>query len=1118
LPEAVHQGRTVALLVGFALLLLALAAADLREHGSEVGPLVALARDATTVYAPGTPTWPGALFAQHAPGDAAVKRLIVALNGETDSRALAWLAVLGQIGALVILLRALRCVIPAAGVVAAAAALLAAFAWTPLRAAAPLITFDASSLALMLSAAHVTGALSKRRGFALAGYGCGFAALACADIGAAGFFAVAAASLRQGSEALSARRSGPVVAALAVAAAVLVARFIHAPIASGIWRHDIAGLAAWPFVPGPAALLVWAPVLLTVGTAARSRLHVPPVLLALAAWAAGLVLILPLTNAAPAMPATLLLAGLVVNGVCAFSLLRGLPDGDAEPGLSRQRRSSRQREIGIALVSAWFVLVGVEVIERPPAEAAPDAAILAAQTSALAEAVRRGDPASLATLPGTDAERAAAHTIATSPALRPLLPVSIRAPLPVFAAGSPAAAAFQPAAAPPLKESDSLRCVGTWRGDSAPPAAGEFVSAPVRTAFPMLQLRVGGVLQPPDSSIVLRTDTATVQPLQTSTTALDRWKRINFPAPAGEFRIVAHASARHWLAITEPVEIGTVSRFLAKVPPGLSMFLAGVGGIVFVAAAAGSLRRRPASEVGQASIPWKLAPWIALFAYAVFFAHHLDPTAGPNDSGGYLNSAKLMTGGHLTATPRTISGAPEAEVTPYLPITFHANGGAMVPEYPVGWPLEVAAFGRVFGLEAGLRILMVLQLVLGPIVTQRLGRAFGLSSGWSWFAAGVVALSPVYLFEALQPVSDGPALLWVSLAVYWAWLGRERWRFAVLAGLATALAVMIRPANLLCVMPVFVCLAGRWRQLVAWALAGLPGAVWLAWYQQVLYGSWHTTGYGDIATSFELRFVPLTLRSYAIWLPELLTPVVVLGFGLPWLRGVSGRIRLVLLTWIAVFLALYSMWWCTWDNWFNMRFVLPAFPAMVIAGLLVARTLLTRLGLLAATPEPAAIEGPRTGEASWTPRERRTVAALAVCAAVAFGWLGLRTDQRRVTYWMWSNHKPGDAATWCREHLAQDAVLFAKHLTGSLFYYTDFTFVRLDYEPAQRSTALFDRIRAAGRPIYALTCHWETRNYDWSTGRNGSGYPDLPGRWERVAVLAESDILVWKLADAVDPR
>ena len=87
---------------------------------------------------------------------------------------------------------------------------------------------------------------------------------------------------------------------------------------------------------------------------------------------------------------------------------------------------------------------------------------------------------------------------------------------------------------------------------------------------------------------------------------------------------------------------------------------------------------------------------------------------------------------------------------------------------------------------------------------------------------------------------------------------------------------------------------------------------------------------------------PETLVHYGRWLPALLTPIVVLNLGLPWLRSEAARTRWVLGTWMVVYAAFFSAYECTHETWWYLRFLLPAAPAMAVGALLVGRSLLAR--------------------------------------------------------------------------------------------------------------------------------------------------------------------------------
>jgi hypothetical protein len=1024
-------------LAGLVLLVASAALWRLATFNHDEPPLSQLAHDAEqasgALLRHETGVWQSVAH-HHDAGERLWKQGLLAVNGQLDHRFFSLATIALQSGAFALLLLALARTLRASATVAIGLMVAGA---TCLPAFAPLCPPTGSagmSGSLLLSLLHLTLMLRGRTNSAgwWLGWLIGAASLGWATPGLASAAALLAWS------ALSRN------IALGLANAALVA--------AGLWLTSMRASASPEpalFTHGAIAWILWAPALMLLWRWLRSRSLEPhrAAIGVLALW--GLLYAGALTLTGGAHSGEFLLAALALNVACVVSCWADTPGRPAR---------------NFILAGAWLVVIIDALIHAQPA--APDDRV--------------------------------AKILLDQPELRAVLPISLRAPLALGADTLVIKGMFAANRAPELPGRGGLPAWGTGSASTAADT-GEFVGPPLRSTFPILQIRVAGTLRPPGTSLVLRTtDGREIAPLDSAFTATDRWKRVNFATPAGPFQVVARDnSPTDWLAITAPIEIGGWTRLAGKLTSLWPLALA--SGLLLIAGAAHRARRHGTTlAVPPLTIPTEIArvaPWLGVFAYLLFFSHHTDLTAGPNDSGGYLNSAKLIASGALAATPRIPAGIEiDRDPTLYVPITFHAQGNRIVPEYPVGFPLEVAAFAKIFPLERGLWVLMLLQLGLGVIFTQKLARAFGLGASWAWLAAAIVGLSPVYLFQALQPQSDGPALVWVTAAVYWAWTSREKPSRAILAGLATALAVLLRPSNVLCVFPVFACLVGRGslHRVLYWILAGLPAGLWLLWYQHTMYGSWHTTGYGDTQTMFGLKFFPPTLRSYATWLPELFTPLVCLALAAPFVRAIAPRIRLVLTLWAGVFIAFYSVYWCTWDNWYNMRFVLPAAPAMLMLAFLVAqellRTLVTRWAAIA----------------SWSHRPALGLAA----ALVLLAFLAKRSADRDVLFTLHNNHEHAFACRWVRDHVPANAVVFAKHATGSLWHYTDLPFIRSDHEKAQKP-ALHDQLERAGRPIYAMTYHWETANYVWGHGR-GSGYPDLPGTWDRVTILWDADVMVWK--------
>ena len=472
-------------------------------------------------------------------------------------------------------------------------------------------------------------------------------------------------------------------------------------------------------------------------------------------------------------------------------------------------------------------------------------------------------------------------------------------------------------------------------------------------------------------------------------------------------------------------------------------------------------------------------PLIALALYGLMLARYSTPYAGGADSSGYLNNARLLDRGSLIAPMRRVSGLDPAALPSnvYVPLGFspRADSVNMVPTYPMGLPLLFMAVAHVVGWELAPTVTMVLHALLGLWLVYLLGRECGLETGWAWLGSMLLAASPLYVSMSLQLMSDVPALAWVTAAILCAWKSRERPWLALVAGVVVSFAVLDRPTNLLAFIPVGIALGfglRRWLLLIA---GGLPGAIFLAVVNQSAYGRIFTTGYGGMGWLFSLGNAPATLLHYAVWLPALFTPLVVLSLGLPAALRDQPRLAVLLSVWPAVFLGFYLFYYCTHEAWWYLRFILPAVPPLLVAALLVARALAARCRL-----------APR---AWWL--------AVAAIPVFVFGFLWFR-------HFDLADMNSGEriymeSAEWLESHLPANAVIASMQSSGALFYYTKFTVFRWD----AISSAEFERIAAAcsaeGRPLYALLFPFEIE--DQGAFRN-----HLTGHWTRIAKIRDTSI------------
>ena len=489
-------------------------------------------------------------------------------------------------------------------------------------------------------------------------------------------------------------------------------------------------------------------------------------------------------------------------------------------------------------------------------------------------------------------------------------------------------------------------------------------------------------------------------------------------------------------------------------------------------------------------------PWLAVLAfslYAVLLGCHAGACAGMADSSGYLNEAHLLASGKIHTPVRSIPDLPLAGFTDYLynPLGFKPahDGNGLVPVYPVGMPLMIVVAARLIGWDHAAEGVVVFHSLAGLILIFGLGQMFGPSRRASLLGSLLLAASPLYLSYSLQAMSDVPALVWCTATALAAWRTRRNDRWAAATGAALSIAVLIRPTNLLMLLPIMVAWWAGSRSEGAvgrsalraglLTLAGLPGAVLFCLVNRAAYGHPFTTGYGDTGYLFSTSVIGETLLHYAWWLPVLFTPLMGFSLLLPWTARREPRTTLFLATWILAYAGFYLAYTCTHETWWYLRFLLPGIPALIVGALWAAERL--------------------AAEAEWIRRissGTRWAIFIALCVGTIAADLRWTRSLRAL--------KSGDyelvyptAAHWLAANLPPDAIVAAMQTSGSLFYYTRFTLVRWDQllRPGD-----FEKVRAAAgrRPIYAALFDYETKE---------AFEVRMPGHWEIVAHL--SPVTVW---------
>ena len=483
--------------------------------------------------------------------------------------------------------------------------------------------------------------------------------------------------------------------------------------------------------------------------------------------------------------------------------------------------------------------------------------------------------------------------------------------------------------------------------------------------------------------------------------------------------------------------------------------------------------------------------WLSLLGllwYELFLAAHFSPVAAGSDASGYLNSARLLTEGRLAMRARAIPELQIASTYHVMPLGFIGENRPgyirLAPTYPVGLPLLLALAKGLTNWQLAPFFVCIGSALAGVWLCYLVGRELGLSPLLAAIGAAALGLSPMFMFIAVQPLSDGLATTWCLLAVYMALRARRgpAW-WAAGCGVAFAVAVLVRPSDIV-LLPALVLSLGHWRRLLWCGLGGVPGALWLAYYQHKLYGDAFRSGYGDIFGCFHSSNFAPTMRHFAFWLACLL-PAVLLILPLGALRQWRRRWRdlAALGLWAAAFIGFYAYYDVSQEVWWCLRFILPAFPPLILAGLLGLEDLCSAL------PDRFAARG-------------RTVAAAVLALWVVAGsayW----TKSLAAVDGQSGEHAYAEVCDWSAANLPSNSVVACMATSGTFYFYTNFPILRWDQIELAQYRTYSTALLQARRPLYAVLFPFE---------QEPALKERMPGRWEKIVTI--HDVGIWKLPSA----
>jgi hypothetical protein len=465
-------------------------------------------------------------------------------------------------------------------------------------------------------------------------------------------------------------------------------------------------------------------------------------------------------------------------------------------------------------------------------------------------------------------------------------------------------------------------------------------------------------------------------------------------------------------------------------------------------------------------------------------------TAGSADSYGYVSQAFLWLKGSTIQAQPLADRAPWAEADWSLsPLGYRPAPvrGSIVPTYPPGLPLAMAGAAAI----AGPRSVFWIVPLLGAAavwLTYLLGRR-EIDAVCGAVAAVLLAASPVFLFQLVQPMSDVPVTAWWVASLLAVASGRPS-----LAGTCAGAALLTRP-NL--------------APLAAWALVGVIGRRrtsgtkatglrhaalfaapvvaalgFLGFLNSHWYGHPLASGYGTAGELFATAYIPVNFDRYVSWMLDTQTPLVLLGLAAPalaWLdlsrprgmtTGTAGTAGAPAATsdvmrpgaaWFglgfaALVLAAYLPY-SPFTEWSYLRFLLPGLPVLLI---LSAAVLLRPIGLLPASAR--------------VPTVILAVSLLAgryVSTAAGRDAFNLQRIESRYQ----------DAGAYAATSLPSTAILLSVQESGPLRHYGGRTTLRFDHLDPQELDSTVNYLERAGyRPYFALEA-WEEAQFRDRFGR-----------------------------------
>ncbi len=432
------------------------------------------------------------------------------------------------------------------------------------------------------------------------------------------------------------------------------------------------------------------------------------------------------------------------------------------------------------------------------------------------------------------------------------------------------------------------------------------------------------------------------------------------------------------------------------------------------------------------------------------------------DPYGYVSQSLLWLRGNPVQpnVPLALDASWPIAAWTFCPLGYKPShiAGLVVPTYAVGLPLQMAGLIHLFGMTGAFLVVPVMGGV-AVWAAYRVGLHVCGGRSRAFLCAVLVACSPVFLFQLMQPMSDVPATAWWLLSICAALDGAGA--AALGAGLYSSLAILTRPNLALLALPTAAYVAfgrpgthrSRLMRTLLYGVGLVPGVALVAASNAVFFGSPLVSGYGALRDIYHLGNAEKNLVLYGHWLYTTHSPLIYIGLGAALVPLMARRLetgrrsRLVrhgmLGGAFAVALLISYVFYIPFDHWTYLRFLLPAIPVLLILGVATVDTV-----------------------AGLVPSHFRSAPLALVAIVLPLYYVSFARHGDAFALKHLFEDRYVAAASRVAERTPKTAIVLSLNQSGSLRLYAGRTTVRYDLIPAGDLDRVVRFFVHRGRPVY----------------------------------------------------